>query len=492
MIARLFAWFRGRSPLEELDDDICDHIERETENNIARGMSADAARRQALVSFGNIALVKEDTRAVRGWVWAEQCLQDCRYALRMLRRNPRFASVVVLTLAVAIGMNTAIFSVFNAVVVRPLGYPHPERLVWLSTVGMDGESGMVTGPDFVDWRERAQSFDRMVAYWTADVTLASAKDATRVRAAMVTEDFWDLSGAAPVAGRMPRAGERDVVLLSQGFAQRWFPGEPDVVGRTVTLNARQVTVVGILPEHFRFHLPGASPGGLRPRDIDIYEPLFVSSARRDSAVKVPVALGQKNSVVSPWRFGSAMATPFAPTTKSPKRRGSWAARASLPLKASSSGRPRVIPPAPRRNRRRVTFSGVVFIEQSRPKTHQKCVTVRTSKQIADLIAQEPLQLLIDPDRRRRIRRGTGDFGDHSAVPAIHAHVKRTGSVVFLEVEVVTAGQQGLCEQLERCRRREGPAESSLEAQLFLADRRQDVLRPVERGVGRVGESPNIL
>ena len=279
MIGRLSAWFRRRSRLEDLDDDIRDHIERETEHNVARGMSPDAARRQALLSFGNIALVKEDTRAVRGWVWAEQCLQDCRYALRMLRRNPRFASVVVLTLAVAIGMNTAIFSVFNAVVVRPLDFPHPERLVWLSTVGTEGESGMVTGPDFVDWRERAQSFDRMVAYFTADVTLAAPKDATRVRAAMVTEDFWDFSGAAPVAGRVPRAGERDVVLLSQGFARQWFPGEADVVGRTVMLTGRQVTIVGLLPGQFRFHLPAASPGGLRPRDIDLYQPLSVSPAR---------------------------------------------------------------------------------------------------------------------------------------------------------------------------------------------------------------------
>ena len=124
-----------------------------------------------------------------------------------VRRHPGFAAVVILTLAVAIGMNTAMFSVFNAVVLRPLGYPSPDRLVWLSTVGMDGESGLVTGPDFVDWRDAAQSFDRMVAYGNADHTLASTHGATRVRAAMVTEDFWDLSGATPAAGRLPRPEE---------------------------------------------------------------------------------------------------------------------------------------------------------------------------------------------------------------------------------------------------------------------------------------------
>ena len=98
----------------------------------------------------------------------EHLLQDVRFALRTVRRNLRFTAVVVLTLAVAIGMNTAIFSVFNAVVMRPLGYPHAERLVWLSTVGTEGESGLVIGPDFVDWRDQAQSFDRMVAYATGD------------------------------------------------------------------------------------------------------------------------------------------------------------------------------------------------------------------------------------------------------------------------------------------------------------------------------------
>ena len=119
------------------------------------------------------------------------------YALRTLRRNPGFASVVILTLAVAIGLNTATFSVFNAVVLRPLTYPNADRLIWLSTVGTEDESGIVTGPDFADWRATATSFDRMVAYGSVDYTMATVKGAARVRAAMVTQDFWDISGARP-------------------------------------------------------------------------------------------------------------------------------------------------------------------------------------------------------------------------------------------------------------------------------------------------------
>ena len=230
-------------------------------------------------AFGNVPLVKEDTQSIWVWVWAEQLMQDVRYACRLLRRDRVFTAVVVLTLAIAIGMNTAIFSLFNAVVLRPLAYPQPDKLVWLSTVGPEEDQGFVTGPDFVEWREQASSFERMVAYGTVDYTLASAQGATRVRVAEVSGDFWDLSGAVPAAGRLPRSDERDVVLLSHRFAQRWFPGDSDVPGRNVVMNGRQVAIVGVLPEHFRFHLPGSAWPGFRPREVEVYEPMLVSSQR---------------------------------------------------------------------------------------------------------------------------------------------------------------------------------------------------------------------
>ena len=183
------------------------------------------------------------------------------YALRTLRRNPGFAFVVILTLAVAIGLNTATFSVFNAVVLRPLTYPNADRLIWLSTVGTDDESGIVTGPDFADWRGQATSFDRMVAYGSVDYTMATVQGAARVRAAMVTQDFWDISGARPEAGRLPRPEEHEVVLLAHGFAQRWFGGDQDVIGRTVTLDGRQVAIVGVLPAELPVPPAGLTLGG---------------------------------------------------------------------------------------------------------------------------------------------------------------------------------------------------------------------------------------
>jgi len=270
---------RRRRSLDGLDDDIRDFIARETEDNIARGMSPDEARRQALLTFGNVALVKEATRAIWVRLWAEQLQQDFRYTLRTIGRNPRFATVMVLTMAVAIGMNTAIFSVFNAVVLRPIGYPHAERLLWVSTVGVEDDAGLVTGPDFVDWRRQARSFDRMVAYFSADSTLVAANGATRVRAAMVTEDFWDLSAAVPAAGRLPRPLERDVVLVSHDLASRAFAGDANLVGRTVALSGRQVTIVGVLPEQFRLQFPRGAGPGLGSTEIDLYQPLPVSGAR---------------------------------------------------------------------------------------------------------------------------------------------------------------------------------------------------------------------
>ena len=269
-----------KHPLTDLDADIRDHIERETQDNIERGMSPEEARRRALLTFGNVVVAKEDTRAV--WVSrrVDECLQDLRYAVRALRRNPGFSVVIILTLALAIGMNTAVFSVFNAVVLRPVAYPSPHRLVWLSLVGPETVADIVAGPDFVDWRDQAASFDRMVAYVHTDYTMADARGATRVRAARVTDGFWDVSGARPVAGRLPRVEEGgNVALLSHDFALRRFGGAPDVIGRTITLDGRQVAVVGVLGHDFRFDFPASAWPGFRPRDVEVYRPVVVSSAR---------------------------------------------------------------------------------------------------------------------------------------------------------------------------------------------------------------------
>src|SRR5437588_6685702 len=146
-----------RDALDDLDADVRDHIERETADNIDRGMTPDEARAAALKKFGNTALAKEDARAVWIPVWFDQLVQDARYGLRMLRRTPAFSAVVMLTLALGIGLTTAVFSVVNAVLVRPLSYPSPDRLVWIATSEERGNEELVMSLDLIAWNDQAQS-----------------------------------------------------------------------------------------------------------------------------------------------------------------------------------------------------------------------------------------------------------------------------------------------------------------------------------------------
>ncbi len=265
---------RRRRALDRLDEDIRDHIERETIDNIDQGMTPDEARAAALRKFGNVARVLEDTRAVWRSLWLEQLLQDVRYGARMLRRNPAFTVVVVLTLALGIGLNTAVFSVVNAVLIRPLPYPHAERLVWLADYYPLLKAEIVAGVDFLDWKAQAKSFEELVAYGYSQPTLATAESAEQHWVAQVTGDFWNLSGARPALGRLFTGGERDALVLSDGLFERRFGRDPRAVGTVVTLSGRPVTISGVLPRDFRFVLPQSlleiGRRGPNSNDIEAY------------------------------------------------------------------------------------------------------------------------------------------------------------------------------------------------------------------------------
>jgi putative ABC transport system permease protein len=263
----------------DIDDEIASHLAEARDECIQQGLSPADAHQAALRSFGGVTQAREIHRRVRSFAWLDDFRQDLRFTIRALRRSPGFAAVAVLTLALGIGMTTAVFSVFNAVVLRPVAYPDPERLVWLSTFDADGNAGVVTAPDFVDWREQAESFDGLVGYDNGDATLASAEGATRVRYANVTEDFWRLTGVQPASGRLPTPGERGVVVVSDAFAQRWFSSGQEIVGKSVTLDGRPVTIIGVLRRDVRFHFPRPQWSTFRPKDVDIYRLLFPSSAR---------------------------------------------------------------------------------------------------------------------------------------------------------------------------------------------------------------------
>jgi putative ABC transport system permease protein len=258
--------------LQALEQDIRDHIERETEDNIAKGMPADEARRAAYFKFGNIGLTMEDTRAVWTHVWLEQLLQDIRYALRTLGRNPIFTSAAVVTLALVIGMNTAVFSVVNAVLLRPLGYPDSTRLVWISTYDKQFKDEIVPRWDFSNWRKNATSFEAFVAYASQDLTLAGA-NAIETRVASVSEDFWRVSAARVDFGRLPGSGETDVLLLSHRLFETEFNGDPNIIGRPTIVDGQTVTIAGVLGKDFRFEFVPPSQRNYEVKNIEAYMPL---------------------------------------------------------------------------------------------------------------------------------------------------------------------------------------------------------------------------
>lgn len=183
-------------------------------------------------------------------------LQDLRYAARALRRTPGFTLVVVATFALGIGMNTAVFSVANAVLFRALPYPDSGRLAWMTNFSLRENRDIFTiNAEYVSWKAQAQSFERMAAYGDDDVAMVSGGSATQERIAFVTGDFWSITAAQPALGRLFGEQEADELVLSWPFYQRRFGADPRALGTTVTLGGHAFRIAGVLRQDFQFALP---------------------------------------------------------------------------------------------------------------------------------------------------------------------------------------------------------------------------------------------
>jgi putative ABC transport system permease protein len=248
---------RGRMQ-DDIERDIRDHIDIETRENIERGMSPEEARSAALRKFGNPALIAEDTRSVWRWSWADRLLQDARYALRGLRRNPLFAAVAILTLALGIGMNTAVFSVVSAVLIKPLPYSDSGRLVWLGNYNRRFHFEASSVPDFADWREQAKSYEAMAGYGSVDSTVQDGSDSAKRSFVFTTPEFWRIAGVHAALGRLFNETDRNVVVLTWHMFQQQFRGDPSALGRAVLIDGRHTTIIGVLPKAFSF-LPPSNP-----------------------------------------------------------------------------------------------------------------------------------------------------------------------------------------------------------------------------------------
>ncbi|HTT65445.1 MAG TPA: ABC transporter permease [Bryobacteraceae bacterium] len=280
---------RRRRMLDSLDDDIRDHIERETRDNIERGMPPEEARYAAVRKFGNITRAKEDARAVWSRVWLEQLVQDLRYGLRRLIRNPGLAAVVILTLALGIGMNTAVFSVVHTVLLRPLACPHPERLVWIGTYNPNIKRDTADSPDFGYWREHALSFTAMAAYGPQQAAMTTPREAHQASGVVIAGDFWKLAGVRPALGRLFAPQEQNTVVLAWDLFERQFAADPRVIGKSVAVDGHPATITGVLPRDFHFQFPMWWQS-LEPRPVEAYFPLPAKDIANGRIVNVVASL----------------------------------------------------------------------------------------------------------------------------------------------------------------------------------------------------------
>lgn len=251
--------FRARRE-RELQDEIAAHLNMDTEERIETGSEPGEARRAARRDFGNIVRATEDTRTVWGWTTAEQWLQDFRYGLRNLRKSPSFAAVSVLTLALGIGATTAIFSIVNAALLRPLPFPSPDRLAVVYSVNPAPTGGLwvVSPADFHDWREQARAFENLAAYSGGGISLRLSERPETFSAARVTWNFFNTIGVPPLLGKGFEVEDEsnkppDVnLVLSHRLWQNKFGGDPAVIGRHIRTPDGSATIVGIMPPGFRF------------------------------------------------------------------------------------------------------------------------------------------------------------------------------------------------------------------------------------------------
>jgi len=258
---RLRAALRRRAADRELDEEIRFHLEREHEKNVTAGMTDADAWRRAYVSFGGVQQVREAHREVRGLPWMADAGGDARVALRALARRPALAGAAVITLALGIGANTAIFSAVDAAMLRPLPFPAPDRLVMLgeNNPEMNWHMESVAGANYLDWKEQVRAFQDIAAYTsgTGHATLTGAGDPQLLTLEAVTGNFFTVLGGRAQLGRGFVDDEtwdttHATIVLSDRAWRTHFGADPGVVGRTIHIDGRPTQVIGVMPSGFTF------------------------------------------------------------------------------------------------------------------------------------------------------------------------------------------------------------------------------------------------
>ena len=279
LLSRCAALFRMRSHDAELDEELQAHIDLAVEENVRSGMSREAARTAALRSFGGVTQTREAYRIERGFPLLEQTGRDLRFALRQLRRSPAFAATAILTLALGLGANTAVFSLINAVLLRPLPVPHNDELAFLEIARKDdGDRGPNTGfpePILRALEKRHDAFEHTAAF-TEDtqLLLRGSSGTQQIKGSMVSGEFFSMMEVQPLLGRVltPADDQKGggatgyTAVISEGFWRQWFGASPNVIGSQLTIANTAFTVVGVMPRSFK--------GADLTRNPSIYVPLW--------------------------------------------------------------------------------------------------------------------------------------------------------------------------------------------------------------------------
>ena len=302
---RLRSLFSRETVEQELDEELRYHLARQIDENIAAGMTSERARYAALQSIKDIEQRKEECRDIRGLNIIDNTAQDFRYAIRGLRKDPGFAVLAVLVMALGIGANTAVFSVVNAVLLKPLGYRDPDRIVALSGTVSEARKGFqsqISIVDFEDWHDQSSSFEAMAYYTARETSVMTGPTAEYAQVGAVGPEFFRVFAVDPVIGRPftldeTRPGSAGAVMISYAYWQSHFGGDARALSQSVRMFGRTVPVAGVLPPGFQFPgktdlwiptfaRPGETRGGLN----------YLAAGRLKTGVSIEQAQAQINSI----------------------------------------------------------------------------------------------------------------------------------------------------------------------------------------------------
>jgi len=311
-VRRFLALFRKETIDRDMAEEMRFHLNQRTADNVADGVPADEARYAALRQFGNVASIQERAREQRGWVWLEYFVQDIGYGVRMLRKNPGFTTVAVLTLGLGIGANTAIFSYVNGVMLKPLPYANADRIVRLTEILPEGKGYDPPSPlNYLDWEKQNTVFDRLACYdGLRRGILAGVGAPLSVLVSRVSPQYFDIFNDGVALGRTfapgdDQPGNDQVIILTHSLWQSQFGADPQVIGRSISIDSKPHTVIGVLPQgawdgwrlpnnspNFHVFLPLAFTQEEKTRDAHFFE----VDARLKPGVSIEQAQAQMDTI----------------------------------------------------------------------------------------------------------------------------------------------------------------------------------------------------